>query len=327
MRILSGIQPTGDKHLGNYFGAIRRWVVQQREADCFYPIVDLHAITAPQEPDDLREATLDLAALLIACGIDPDRSTLFVQSHVPEHPRLAWVLECMTPYGDLRRMPQYREKSAKQSTFGVGLLTYPCLQAADILLYQADLVPVGEDQRQHLELARDLAQRFNNRFGETFTVPEGTYPEVGAKIMDLQEPTSRMSTSAETDAGVLRLLDPPDVVRRKLRSAVTDSGREVTRADTKPGVSNLVDILAATLDEPPAAIEARYSGSPGYGGFKSDVAEAVVALLEPIQRRFGELRDDPGELRALLAQGAAKARAIAGETLERAHERVGFVSP
>jgi tryptophanyl-tRNA synthetase len=326
MRILSGIQPTGDKHLGNYFGAIRRWVEQQDEADCLYPIVDLHAITVPQDPDELRESTLNLAALLIACGIDPDRSTLFLQSHVPEHPRLTWVLECMTPYGDLRRMPQYREKSAREQGFGVGLLTYPVLQAADILLYQADAVPVGEDQRQHLELARDLAQRFNNRYGETFTVPEGTYPEIGAKIMDLQEPTSRMSTSAESDAGVLRLLDPPEVARRKLRSAVTDSGREVVRSPEKPGVTNLIEIMAATSGESPESIEARYDGQ-GYGVFKADVADAVASHLEPIQARFAELRADPGELRAILAQGAAKAHAVACETLALAHERVGFVAP
>lgn len=326
MRILSGIQPTGEKHLGNYFGAIRRWVEQQDEADCFYPIVDLHAITFPQDPAELRESTLNLAALLIACGIDPDRSTLFVQSHVPEHPRLSWVLECMTPYGDLRRMPQYREKSAKEQGFGVGLLTYPVLQAADILLYQADAVPVGEDQRQHLELARDLAQRFNNRYGQTFTVPEGTYPEVGAKIMDLQEPTSRMSTSAESDAGVLRLLDPPEITRRKLRSAVTDSGREVARSPGKPGVTNLIEIMAATTGEPPESIEARYDGR-GYGAFKADVAEAVATHLEPIQARFAELRADPGELAGILAKGAAKAHAVAAETLALAHERVGFVAP
>jgi tryptophanyl-tRNA synthetase len=326
MRILSGIQPTGAKHLGNYFGAIRRWVEQQDEADCFYPIVDLHAITVPQDPDDLRESTLSLAALLIACGIDPDRSTLFVQSHVPEHPRLAWVLECMTPYGDLRRMPQYREKSAKEHGFGVGLLTYPVLQAADILLYQAGAVPVGEDQRQHLELARDLAQRFNNRFGETFTVPEGTYPEVGAKVMDLQEPTSRMSTSADTDAGVVRLLDPPEVIARKIKTAVTDSGREVVRAPAKPGITNLIEILAATLEETPEAIEARYDGQ-GYGVFKGDVASAVVELVTPIQRRYQELRDDEGELRQILAHGAGKAQAVAGETLRLAYERVGFVMP
>jgi tryptophanyl-tRNA synthetase len=326
MRILSGIQPTGDKHLGNYFGAIRRWVEQQDEADCFYPIVDLHAITVPQDPVDLRESTLSLSALLIACGIDPDRSTLFVQSQVPEHPRLAWVLECMTPYGDLRRMPQYREKSAKEASFGVGLLTYPVLQAADILLYQADTVPVGDDQRQHLELARDLAQRFNNRFGETFTVPAGTYPEVGARIMDLQEPTDRMSTSAGSDLGVLRLLDPPDLVRRKLRSAVTDSGREVVRAPEKPGVTNLIEILAATLCEPPEAIESRYDAQ-GYGAFKDDVAEAVVALLDPIRHRYEELRHDPAELARTLAKGAAKAQAVAGQTLALAYERLGFVQP
>jgi tryptophanyl-tRNA synthetase len=326
VRILSGIQPTGDKHLGNYIGAIRRWVAQQDEADCFYPIVDLHAITVPQEPEELRQSTLNLAALLIACGINPDRSTLFVQSHVPEHPRLAWVLECMTPYGDLRRMPQYREKSAKEHGFGVGLLTYPVLQAADILLYQADAVPVGEDQRQHLELARDLAQRFNNRFGETFTVPEGTYPEVGAKVMDLQEPTSRMSTSAESDAGVLRVLDPPDVIRRKVRSAVTDSGRDVVRSPDKPGVTNLIDILSVVTGAAPEAIESRYDGQ-GYGGFKADVAEALVELLAPIQTRFAELRGDPTELRGILAKGAAKAHAVAAETLERAYANVGFVPP
>lgn len=324
MRILSGIQPTGDKTLGNYVGAIRRWVLQQDDADCFYPVVDLHAITVPQEPSALREATLNVAALLIACGIDPDRSTLFLQSQVPEHPRLAWVLECMTPYGDLRRMPQYREKSARQDAFGVGLLTYPCLQAADILLYQADAVPVGEDQRQHLELARDLAQRFNNRFGETFVVPEGTYPEVGAKIMDLQEPTSRMSTSAASDAGVLRLLDPPDVIRKKLRSAVTDSGRDVVRHAEKPGVTNLIEILAVATDRSPEAIEADYDGR-GYGQFKADVGEALVALLEPIQQRYAELRADPGELARILAVGAAKAQAVAGPTLAAAYDRVGFV--
>jgi tryptophanyl-tRNA synthetase len=325
VRILSGIQPTGEKHLGNYFGAIRRWVVQQDEAECFYPIVDLHAITVPQDPADLREATLSVAALLIACGIDPERSTLFVQSHVPEHPRLAWVLECLTPYGDLRRMPQYREKSARDSGFGVGLLTYPCLQAADILLYGADTVPVGEDQRQHLELARDLAQRFNNRFGETFVVPRGTYPEVGAKVMDLQEPTSRMSTSADSDLGVLRMLDPPDVVRRKLRSAVTDSGRDVLRSPEKPGVTNLIEILAATLDEPPEAIESRYDGQ-GYGTFKADVADAVVELLDPIRTRYEELRADPEQLRRILARGADKAHAVAAATLALAYERVGFAA-
>jgi tryptophanyl-tRNA synthetase len=326
MRVLSGIQPTGEKHLGNYVGAIRRWVAEQHEVDAFHPIVDLHAITVPQEPATLRESTLDLAALLIACGLDPDVCTLFVQSHVPEHPRLAWVLECMTPYGDVRRMPQFREKSAKSESFGVGLVTYPVLQAADILLYQADVVPVGEDQRQHLELARDLAQRFNQRFGETFVVPEGTYGEVGAKIMDLQEPTSRMSTTFSGDLGLVKVLDPPDVVRRKLRSAVTDSGREVVRSEEKPGVTNLIEIMSVATGEAPEAIEARYDGA-GYGRFKEDVGEAVVALLDPIRLRYGDLRGDPGELHAILARGAEKAHAIAAVTLEQAYDRVGFVHP
>jgi tryptophanyl-tRNA synthetase len=326
MRVLSGIQPTGEKHLGNYVGAIRRWVEEQHEVDAFHPIVDLHAITVPQDPEELRESTLDLAALLIAAGLDPDVTTLFVQSHVPEHPRLAWVLECMTPYGELRRMPQFREKSAAYQSFSVGILTYPVLQAADILLYQADAVPVGEDQRQHLELARDLAQRFNQRYGETFVVPQGTYGEVGGKIMDLQEPTNRMSTSLSQELGLLKVLDPPDVIRRKLRSAVTDSGRDVVRSEDKPGVSNLIEIMAVATGEEPEAIEARYDGA-GYGKFKEDVGEAVVALLDPIRLRYGELRGDPGKLHAILAHGAEKAHAIAAETLAQAYDRVGFVRP
>ena len=249
-----------------------------------------------------------------------------MQSHVPEHAQLAWVLECMTPYGDLRRMPQYREKSAKQHHFGVGLLTYPVLQTADILLYQADVVPVGEDQRQHLELARDIAQRFNNRFGDTFVVPEGTYPEVGAKIMDLQEPTSRMSTSAESDQGVLRILDAPGVLTKKIKSAVTDSGRDVVRGPDKAGIVNLIEILAAATGKTPEAIEAEFAGQ-GYGAFKSAVADAVVAVVEPVQARFAELREDPAELRGILAKGAEKARAVASQTLAAAYERVGFVVP
>jgi tryptophanyl-tRNA synthetase len=326
MRVLSGIQPTGEKHLGNYVGAIRRWVAEQHEVDAFHPIVDLHAITSPQDPEALRESTLDLAALLIACGLDPDVCTLFVQSHVPEHPRLSWVLECMAPYGELRRMPQFREKSAKSESFGIGLMTYPVLQAADILLYQADAVPVGEDQRQHLELARDLAQRFNQRFGQTFVVPEGTYGEVGAKIMDLQDPTNRMSTSLSPDLGLVKVLDPPDVIRRKLRSAVTDSGRDVVRGGDKPGVTNLIEIMTVATGEEPEAIEARYDGA-GYGKFKEDVGEAVVALFDPIRLRYADLRGNPGELHAILARGAEKAHAIAAETLAQAYERVGFVPP
>ena len=326
MRVLSGIQPTGEKHLGNFVGAIRRWVAEQHEVDAFHPIVDLHAITSPQDPETLRESTLDLAALLIASGLDPDVCTLFVQSHVPEHPRLAWVLECMAPYGELRRMPQFREKSAANESFGVGLMTYPVLQAADILLYNADVVPVGEDQRQHLEHARDLAQRFNQRYGETFVVPQGTYGEIGAKIMDLQEPTNRMSTSLSADLGVVKVLDPPDVIRRKLRSAVTDSGRDVVRSEDKPGVTNLIEIMAVATGEAPEAIEARYDGA-GYGKFKEDVGEAVVALLDPVRLRYGDLRGDPCELHAILARGAEKAHAIAAETMALAYDRVGFVRP
>jgi len=326
VRVLSGIQPTGEKHLGNYVGAIRRWVAEQHEVDAFHPIVDLHAITVPQDPEELREATLDLAALLIASGLDPDVCTLFVQSHVPEHPRLSWVLECLTPYGELRRMPQFREKSAAQTSFSVGLMTYPVLQAADILLYDADVVPVGEDQRQHLELARDIAQRFNQRFGETFVVPEGTYGELGAKIMDLQSPETRMSTSLGTELGTVKVLDPPDTIRRKVRSAVTDSGRDVVRAEEKPGITNLIEIMAVATDETPEAVEARYA-SDGYGRFKEEVAEAVVELLDPIRLRYGELRGSPDRLAEILAQGAEKAHAIARETLARVHERVGFVTP
>ncbi|HSK17374.1 MAG TPA: tryptophan--tRNA ligase [Gaiellaceae bacterium] len=326
MRVLSGIQPTGEKHLGNYVGAIRRWVAQQHEVDAFHPIVDLHAITVRQDPDELRSSTLDLAALLIASGLDPDVCTLFVQSHVPEHPRLAWVLECMTPHGDLRRMPQFREKSAKQRSFSVGLMTYPVLQAADILLYQADVVPVGEDQRQHLELARDLAQRFNGRFGETFVVPRGTYGEVGAKIMNLQEPESRMATSVGSELGTVKVLDPPDEIRRKVRSAVTDSGRDVVCAEDKPGITNLIEIMAVATGDAPEAIEARYDGA-GYGRFKSDVAEAVVGLFAPVQARYAELRADDEELRRILSVGAEKAHAVAAETLATVHDCVGFVRP
>jgi tryptophanyl-tRNA synthetase len=326
VRVLSGIQPTGEKHLGNYVGAISRWVAEQHEVDAFHPIVDLHAITVPQEPEELREATLDLAALLIACGLDPDVCTLFVQSHVPEHPRLAWVLECMTPYGEVRRMPQFREKSAAQAAFSVGLMTYPVLQAADILLYDSDVVPVGEDQRQHVELARDLAQRFNQRFGETFVVPEGTYGEVGAKVMDLQDPESRMSTTLSSELGIVKVLDPPDTIRRKVRSAVTDSGREVVRAEDKPGVSNLIEIMAVATGATPDVIEARYDGT-GYGKFKEEVAEAVIQLLDPVRLRYGELRGDPDRLAATLARGAEKAHTIAADTLARVHDAVGFAPP
>ena len=330
MRIFSGIQPTGAKHFGNYSGGFRQYAATQELAAshggaAFFCIVDLHSITVDFDPTDLRERTLDLAALLFATGLDPERSTVFAQSHVTAHAEAAWLLAAVTSYGQLGRMTQFKEKRERQEFVSAGLFTYPILMAGDILLYQTDRVPIGDDQRQHLELARDLAERFNSRYGETFRVPEGVYPEIGARIMDLQEPTKKMSTTGGTPQGTLLLLDPPDVVRKKLRSAVTDSGTEVRRGEDKPGVTNLIDIMTVATGEPPEAIEARYDGG-GYGQFKSDVAEAVIALLEPIQARYAELRGDPGELARLLAVGAAKARDESAPTLAAMYERMGFVS-
>lgn len=326
MRVFSGIQPTGAKHFGNYSGGFRQYAATQELGEAFFCIVDLHSITTAHDPDGLRESTLDLAAMLIATGIDPNRSTLFVQSHVPAHPQAAWLLGAVTAFGELRRMTQFKEKSEQQEFVSAGLFMYPVLQAADILLYQTDRVPVGSDQRQHVEVTRDIAERFNTRFGETFHLPEGIYPEVGARIMDLQDPERKMSTTGGTPQGTLGLLDPPDTIRRKLRSAVTDSGRDILRAEDKPGITNLIDIMSVATGETPAAIEARYDGA-GYGRFKEDVAETVVALLDPIRLRYGELRGDVGELGATLAEGAEKARGVAGVTLAAAYERVGFVAP
>ncbi len=325
-RVLSGIQPSGDFHLGNYIGAVRHWVTDQDRNDCFYLIVDLHAITLPQDPRELRSRTIELATILLAAGIDPDRSTLFVQSHVPEHAELAWVLECIATLGELRRMTQFKDKSAKgqEASSSAGLFTYPVLQAADVLLYATDFVPVGEDQRQHLELTRDIAERFNHRFGETFVVPEATIPPVGAKIMDLQNPGSKMSKSADSPQGTIAILDPPDAITRKVRSAVTDSGREVVVREDKPAITNLLTIYSVVSGEPIGALEDRYGGS-GYAQFKSNLAEALVAYLEPFQKRYAELQDDPGEIARLLAVGAGKARAVAGETLTAAYDRVGFL--
>jgi tryptophanyl-tRNA synthetase len=321
MRIFSGIQPTGAKHFGNYSGGFRQYAATQDLGEAFFCIVDLHSITTPQDPEGLREATLDLAAMLLATGVDPERSTVFVQSHVPAHTQGAWVLGSIATYGELRRMTQFKEKGEGSA----GLFTYPVLMAADILLYHTDKVPIGDDQRQHLELTRNLAERFNARYGETFTLPEGIYPEVGARVMDLQEPDRKMSTTGGTPLGTVGLLDPPDTLRRKIRSAVTDSGSEVRRRDDKPGITNLIDIMSVATGAPPEQIEARYDGA-GYGKFKEDVAEAVVALLDPIRLRYGELRGDPDELKAVLADGAAKADSIASETLRTAYERVGFVA-
>jgi tryptophanyl-tRNA synthetase len=320
-RIFSGIQPTGAKHFGNYSGGFRQYAATQDLGDAFFCIVDLHSLTTPQDPAGVREATLDLAAMLLATGLDPNRSTIFIQSHVAAHTECAWILGCVATYGELRRMTQFKEKGEGSA----GLFTYPVLMAADILLYQTDKVPIGDDQRQHLELTRNIAERFNSRYGETFKAPEGIYPEVGARVMDLQEPERKMSTTGGTPQGTIGLLDPPDTVRRKVRSAVTDSGSDVRRADDKPGITNLIDIMAVATGSTPQEIEARYDGS-GYGKFKQDVAEAVVSILDPIRLRYGELRGNPDELRAILAGGAAKAEAIAAETLRTVYDRVGLVT-
>ncbi|HSL66513.1 MAG TPA: tryptophan--tRNA ligase [Gaiellaceae bacterium] len=324
MRIFSGIQPTGAKHFGNYAGGFRQYAATQERGDAFFCIVDLHSITVEYDPADLRERTLDLAAMLFATGLDPDRSTVFVQSHVTAHAEAAWLLAAVTSYGQLGRMTQFKDKSDRREFVSAGLFTYPVLMAGDILLYQTTHVPIGDDQRQHLELARDVAERFNARFGETFTVPDGIFPEVGARIMDLQEPERKMSTTGGTAQGTLLLLDDADVVRRKFKTAVTDSCRDVRRAPDKPGVTNLIDIMAVATGEAPEAIEARYDGA-GYGPFKEDVAEAVVELLRPIQERYAGLRGDATELRHLLARGAEKARNASAGTLERMYERMGFV--
>jgi tryptophanyl-tRNA synthetase len=326
MRIFSGIQPTGAKHFGNYSGGFRQYAATQDLGEAFFCIVDLHSITTPQDPEALRESTLDLAAILLATGLDPDRSTIFVQSHVPAHAECAWLLSCTATYGELRRMTQFKEKGQGQESISAGLFTYPALMAADILLYHTDKVPIGDDQRQHLELTRDVAERFNNRYGETFKLPEGIYPSVGSRIMDLQEPDRKMSTTGGTPQGTIGLLDPPDTIRRKVRSAVTDSGKGVVRAEDKPGITNLIEIMSVATGSSPEEIEARYDGE-GYGAFKEDVAEKVVELLDPIRLRYGELRGNSTVLRALLAEGASKADLIASETLATAYDRVGFVAP
>ena len=326
MRIFSGIQPTGDKHLGNLIGGFRQYAETQERGDGFFCIVDLHSITAEYDPADLRERTLDLYALLVATGLDPERSTVFAQSHVTAHAEAAWLLGSVTSFGQLGRMTQFKDKSDQREFVSSGLFTYPVLMAGDILLYQTDIVPIGDDQRQHLELSRDVAERFNARFGQTFTVPKGVYPEVGARLMDLQEPTKKMSTTGGTPQGPVRLLDEPDAIRKKFRSAVTDSGREIRRGDDKPGLTNLIDILSVATGRRPEQIEADYDGQ-GYGQFKADVGEAVVELVTPVQERYATLRADEEELRRLLALGAGKARTASAPTLERMYEVMGFVRP
>jgi tryptophanyl-tRNA synthetase len=330
VRVFSGIRASGDKTLGNYSGGFRQYVQTQEQAvasggEAFFCVVDLHSITTDFEPAGLRESTLSVFAWLIATGLDPERSTVFVQSHVTAHPEAAWLLSSATAFGELRRMTQFKDRSEQQEFVSAGLFTYPVLMAGDILLYQADAVPIGDDQRQHLELTRDIAERFNSRYGDTFTIPRGVFPDVGARVKNLQEPERLMSTSAGNPQGVVRMIDSPDVVRRKFKTAVTDSGREIKHdLDEKPGVSNLIEILSVATGDSIADIEGRYDGS-GYGQFKEDVADAVIALLEPYQHRYNELRADEGELRRLLAVGAGKAREASAPTLAAMYERMGFV--
>ena len=326
MRVFSGIRASGDKTLGNYSGGYRQYRATQEQGEAFFCIVDLHSITTAFEPEQLHESTLAGAAMLFATGLDPDRSTVFVQSHVTAHPEAAWLLGSVTSFGELRRMTQFKDKSEQQEFVSSGLFTYPVLMAADILLYQTDIVPVGDDQRQHVELTRNIAERFNQRFGATLKVPKGVYPEEGARIKNLQEPERLMSTSAGNPQGVLRMIDPPDVVRKKFKTAVTDSGKDVRHDPEKPGVSNLIEIFAVATGSSIPEIEARYDGS-GYGQFKEDVAEAVVELLAPIQERYDALRADEGELRRMLAVGANKARQASAPTLQLMYERMGFVRP
>jgi tryptophanyl-tRNA synthetase len=325
IRIFSGIQPTGRKHLGNYIGAIRQYVEGQDRGDpAIYCIVDLHAITVAYDPAELRERLHDTTALLLAAGLDPDRCILFRQSDVREHTELTWLLSSVTSHGDLNRMHQFKEKSAQQRELvSAGLFFYPVLQAADVLAYRAAEVPVGEDQRQHVELMREIARRFNERYGETLVEPEVRTPEVGARIMDLQEPDRKMSTTGTGESGTLLVLDEPDTIRKKLGSAVTDSGREVRRGPDKAGVTNLIDILAAAGGKTPEAVEAEFENA-GYGDFKQAVAEAVVEYLAPVRERYAELRGDEAGLEAALEQGQLKAREIASDTLSDVRQRMGI---
>ncbi|WP_327285015.1 MULTISPECIES: tryptophan--tRNA ligase [unclassified Streptomyces] len=327
-RALSGIQPTsGSFHLGNYLGAIRQYVALQETHDAFYMVVDLHAITMPQDPKDLRANTRLSAAQLLAAGLDPERCTLFIQSHVPEHAQLGWVMNCITGFGEASRMTQFKDKSAKGgvNSASVGLFTYPILQVADILLYQANAVPVGEDQRQHIELTRDLAERFNQRYGQTFTLPAAHIVKEVAKIYDLQDPSIKMSKSASSPKGLINLLDEPKVTEKKIKSAVTDTEAEV-RFDTenKPGVSNLLTIYSTLTGESIPALEASYEGK-GYGALKTDLAAVMVDFVTPFKQRTQEYLDDPETLDSILAKGAEKARAVAAETLAQAYDRLGLV--
>ncbi len=323
MRIFSGIQPTGRKHLGNYIGAITQYVSGQERGDAIYCIVDLHAITVAYDPETLRGSVHDTAAILLAAGIDPERCIFFRQADVREHTELCWLLTSVTAYGELNRMTQFKEKSASQrDLISAGLYIYPVLQAADVLAYRTDEVPVGEDQRQHIELTRDVAERFNARFGETLVLPEVRVPEVGARIMDLQAPEKKMSTTGGTEQGTVLVLDPPDTIAKKIRSSVTDSGSEVLRGPDKAGITNLIEIMAAVNGSTPEQIEQQFDGQ-GYGAFKTAVAEAVIDYLAPVRGRYDELRSDVAGLEAVFAAGAAKARAIATQTVADVRDVMG----
>jgi len=321
-RVFSGIQPSGGMHLGNLLGALRNWVAYQHEHDAVYCVVDLHALTTAPDPAELRDNTLAAATMLLSVGIDPGRSTLFVQSAVSEHAELAWMMECTVGFGELRRMTQFKDKSDRTDFVSAGLFTYPALQASDILLYDTDLVPVGDDQRQHIELCRDIAERFNHRYGETFVVPAHVIPTAGARVMDLQNPTDKMSKSLES-AGTIAVLEDPNTVTRKFKRAVTDSDNEVSYdPEAKPGVSNLLGILASATGRTPESVAEDYNQ---YGPLKADTADAVNELLEPIRERFRELSADPGEIARLLHVGADKARTVAATTLQRARNNVGLI--
>jgi tryptophanyl-tRNA synthetase len=324
-RVLSGLQPSGDLHLGNYLGAIRNWVADQYVHDALYCIVDLHALTLDIDPDDLRTRTYETALDLLAAGLDPEQCTLFVQSHVPEHPRMSWLLECTATMGELRRMTQFKDKSAGKDTVRVGLFTYPVLQSADILLYDAERVPVGDDQRQHLELTRTVAQRFNHHYGPTLVVPEAAIPKVAARVMDLQHPDQKMSKSVNSPLGTILMFDEPDAIVRKVRKAVTDTDGEVRYApEAKPGLSNLVELLAVASDRSPPDVAASFAT---YGALKDALSEALVEMLRPLRARRAELAADPGAVTALLQLGANKAEATASVTYQRAAAAIGLLSP
>ena len=325
-RVLSCIQPTGPVHLGNYLGALNSWVAGQNQNDVFHGIVDLHALTVTENPGVIGDNTLQLAAVLFAVGLDPKIATVFVQSHIPAHCQLGWIMECTVSYGELSRMTQFKDKQSKREAdfVSAGLFTYPALQAADILLYDAEEVPVGDDQKQHIEITRDIAMRFNHRFGETFVIPKAVTPPVGARVMDLQDPTSKMSKSAESDSGCVYLLDSAEAIMKKFKRAVTDSDNEVFYdREKKPGVSNLLDILSSVTGTSQQALAEQYSQ---YGKLKSDCGDAVVSMLQPIQAKYADLISDPAQLGEMLSVGSLRAETIAQKTLQRVHQAIGMTS-